>query len=290
MKFFLLYLQLNFVLALVFPQAFEPLISEELVFFRFVSTATAQAQTQATAAAKAQTLAPDSTLKSFHLVFDLDWTLVYPLENSPKQPGPLDVLVEGKWYRIADSTGDVLESLSQLPNVKIHFFSGGKKSRNLELLKKIRLPSGKTALDIAQQTLHYDDLTEVDPKAKKFSDRWKKDLSKVHSDLERVLLIDDIENFSMPGQEKQLLWTGKTYNFYDQFSSVPKKSTDKWDPPTREEWLRERNKLIALRNEILDRLGLAQDGNDVFPRAYPRANPRAFRAGTCKSFFDGLIP
>ncbi len=218
--------------------------------------------------------------KTHHIVFDLDWTLVYPLEKAPSHPGPLDVMVEGKWYRVADGAGELLESLSLQPNLQLHFFSGGKKSRNLALLKKILTPSGKSAFELATKILHYDDLTDFDPKAEKFSDRWKKDLRKIDSDLDRVLLVDDIENFSIPGQEKQVLWTGKTYNFYDHFSSVPKIGREEWDPPNQQEWLRERGKLKTIREEISRRWNLEFSHSNSQPRRSPN-----FKAGTCDNFF-----
>jgi len=223
--------------------------------------------------------------KTHHVVFDLDWTLVYPLKNTPSNPGPLEVLVEGKWYRIADGAGELLESLSQQPNLQLHFFSGGKKSRNLALLKKIQAPSGKSAFELASKILSQDDLTDFDPKAEKFSDRWKKDLRKIDSDLDRVILVDDIENFSLPGQEKQVLWTGKTYNFYDQFSSVPKFGREEWDPPNQQEWLREREKLKTIREEISRRWDLELS----FSKPQPKSSPN-FKAGTCDNFFIHLAP
>lgn len=221
--------------------------------------------------------------KNHHIVFDLDWTLVYPLEKAPLNPGPMDVVVEGKWYRIADGAGELLESLSLQPNLQLHFFSGGKKSRNLELLKKIQTPSGKSALELATKTLHFDDLTDVNPKAEKFSDRWKKDLRKIDSDLDRVLLVDDIENFSLPGQEKQVLWTGKTYNFYDHFSSVPKLNREEWDPPNQQEWLREREKLKTIREEISRRWNLEFSNSYSHPK-----RSHNFKIGTCDNFFARL--
>lgn len=58
--------------------------------------------------------------------------------------------VEGVDYRIADGVEDLVEN----KKVSVSFFSGGKKSRNVELLKKIILPkSGKTLFDVAYK--HY---------------------------------------------------------------------------------------------------------------------------------------
>ena len=102
-----------------------------------------------------------------HIVFDIDWTLVYPLEEKPNYTDSQVIQIENKWYRFTDFSGETLEKLSQLPDVKISFFSGGLAERNRELLSKLILPSGKSAEQIAFKILNFNDLTEIDKNTKK---------------------------------------------------------------------------------------------------------------------------
>ncbi len=75
--------------------------------------------------------------KEAHIVFDLDWTLVTPLKVGSEKPfihtGHVFV-VEGHPYLLKEGMIAILEaSLQKVMNVS--FFSGGKRSRNINLLK-----------------------------------------------------------------------------------------------------------------------------------------------------------
>lgn len=75
--------------------------------------------------------------KTYHVVFDLDNTVV----NVPGNETPVGsanwqwVEAQGVKYRIPDHLGATMKNLSERPDVRISFFSGGTYERNLELLK-----------------------------------------------------------------------------------------------------------------------------------------------------------
>lgn len=218
---------------------------------------------------------------TIHVVFDIDWTLVYPLEQAPARPDPRAVLINGKWYRYTDGAAEALEELSRMPGVKISFFSGGDTERNRALLKNLKLPSGKRAEDIAEKILGADDMTAIDPDVtKKFSERMRKDLRKISPDLDQVILVDDMKAFALEGQEKNMYWLGQTYNFAPNYEAAARRAADgsAWEAPSKESWLLEREKLrrfLALFKRARERspshsldalrsLKSAQDCNDLF--------------------------
>lgn len=181
-----------------------------------------------------------------HLVFDIDWTLVYPLPEKPAQPDAHTIEVLGKWYRFTDDSAAVIAEAAANPALRVSFFSGGERERNLQLLQKLKLPDGRSALDVATKVLSTEDLTpgSKEPGAK-FAQRWKKDLTKVEPDLNRVVLIDDIADFALPGQERNMYWLGETYNFAGSFSEAQARALLKaeYEAPTETAWKWERAKL-----------------------------------------------
>ena len=189
---------------------------------------------------------PAHAAEPIHLVFDIDWTLVYPLPERPAKPDAHTVEALGKWYRFADDSAAIIAEAAANPNLRVSFFSGGEKERNLELLQKLKLPDGRSALDVATKVLSSDDLTPAssDPNAG-FADRWKKDLTKIEPDLDRVVLVDDMADFSVPGQERNMYWLGETYNFAGTFEEAKARALvkAKYEAPTEAAWKWERAKL-----------------------------------------------
>ncbi|MFZ4712456.1 MAG: hypothetical protein ACOYL6_01975 [Bacteriovoracaceae bacterium] len=185
------------------------------------------------------------------VVFDLDWTLLYPIKDPSKVKPEKLIEADGGYYRVADWTEEVLTQLSERPDVRISFYSGGSIIRNIEALKKIKLASGKSAFDIAFKILNNADLFTVsDDQSLPFNQRFKKDLTRINSNISLVILVDDSKNFTMPGQEAHQLWLGKTYNFYEIAEDLPLER-GAYDPKTISEWRRERNKMLSIYESIM---------------------------------------
>lgn len=175
------------------------------------------------------------------IVFDLDWTLVYSVDEELASEART-IRVEGKYYRLADGAEDVIAALHSSPDFRVSFFSGGEKARNHKLLKQIFLPnSNKSLYEVAHKILSKEDLAvhSTDPDAA-FTQRYKKDLRLVNEDLGKVVLIDDLKEFTPAGQKKNLFWLGKTYVYAEDFASA---SYGAYSPPSELAWLHERKKL-----------------------------------------------
>lgn len=177
---------------------------------------------------------------SYDVVFDIDWTLFYPTKNLAAQDG---VQVGEETYRIADGALQIISDLYAQGH-RVSLFSGGKKERNAALAEYVqnRLHAQGLRDFSFYKVLNFENLTPRPgaPAGAKFSERLMKDLSLVNADLNRVVLVDDMPKFSVPGQERNLFSVGKTYVFYETFDPS---LHGEFDPPSKEEWLRERNKL-----------------------------------------------
>lgn len=153
-----------------------------------------------------------------HFVFDIDWTIVTPLEGTKakktfKALKNYIELKDGSAYLLKEGVIDILEAISKYDQYKASFFSGGKKERNTSLLKLIKLKNGKTAYEVAEKVLSYEDLSIVSKdKNLRFSERLKKDLRKSGSPIEKTILIEDIPHFAKGVEgRKQTIWIGDTY-------------------------------------------------------------------------------
>ena len=136
------------------------------------------------------------------VIFDLDGTLVESLGHGVSGDVTLS---SGESYKIF-AHAQALVEVAYEQGLEVHFFSGGPKARNLDLLSRLKLSNGSSFLDIAVSTHHFEDLTDLgdSPNAKYFTDRYRKDLSKV-GELKDLVLIDDNRYF--PLNEKQLART-----------------------------------------------------------------------------------
>jgi hypothetical protein len=156
------------------------------------------------------------------IVIDIDHVLVDNIAGvlMTGVPESKTITVLGEKYRVADGVAEFLESLSRIPGARISFFSNAPAERNLDLLGKIKLKDGRTALDLAEgRVLSRPDITKLEyldeeEYGKKFwrsfSGTTKKDLTKVPGlDLEHAILIEDQKAHALPGQERNLL------NVYD---------------------------------------------------------------------------
>ncbi|RPJ69789.1 MAG: hypothetical protein EHM20_16065 [Alphaproteobacteria bacterium] len=181
-----------------------------------------------------------------HVVFDIDWTITSEVDASLK--GKRIIEVEGKKYFVHDGLEDFIENLLSKKNIKISFFSGGSKSRNHDLLKKIKIEDGRSLEDVAYKILNRDDLTIVEGSkpTDKFVQRYKKDLRKISSDLDNLIMFDDAEHFVLStAQEEHVLVTGKGFHHFDSFNDA-KVATGDYVPRTYAEWSFARKKLYIL--------------------------------------------
>jgi hypothetical protein len=209
--------------------------------------------------------APAAEEDKWHIVFDLDWTLVSPLKEG-EAPNATQVLdVRGERYRLHDGVVDLLAKLKDHPNIEISFFSGGPRERNIALLSEIKLPgaNGESALDIAYKVLSFDDLTDLSaqvPVGARFSERYKKDLRKVSTDLKNIVMIEDNHWFAL-GEEQaaNVKWLGKTFlhfeTTFDLQIGLKELAGSAYLPSDYAAWGFHRNKMLvltALFNEALE--------------------------------------
>ena len=190
---------------------------------------------------------PASVSSDKHFVFDIDWTLT--AEVKPELSGQRIIEVQGKKYFINLGVEELIESLLSYPEVKISFYSGGSKLRNHLLLQQIKLADGRTLKDIAYKILNFDDLvvvTDAKP-TDKFHERFKKDLTKVTANIENTFMIDDNAHFLLNhSQQDHLVYTGKTFEHFDDFNEAKLRSGE-YIPRTFSEWDFARKKMIILK-------------------------------------------
>jgi len=201
--------------------------------------------------------------QDLHIVFDLDWTLVSPIENA--STGKNIIRVGDESYRLHNGAIELLEKLFKTPGLKISFFSGGPRERNIELLSKIELYQGRgNAHEMAFKILSKEDLTRLEdvPETARFSEKFKKDLTKISSNLENVVMIEDNPYFALnPEHSKSFLYLGDTYKYFESFEESQialKKLTNPTEielsyyPKNWAEWKINYDRLQLVQNSIED--------------------------------------
>lgn len=177
----------------------------------------------------------------YDVVFDIDWTLFYPSKTAI---GAGSVHVGEDYYRLADGALQVIADLHAQGH-RVSLYSGGKQERNMALAAYLMEELRSQGVRDFQfyRVLHFEDLKPRPgaPEGARFSERLMKDLSLVNSDLSRVVLVDDMPRFAVPGQERNVFSVGKTYSFYERFNPS---LHGEFDPPSKEEWRRERAKIM----------------------------------------------
>ena len=192
----------------------------------------------------------------FHVVFDLDWTLLYKIID-PKQLATSQSTVlhfNNETYVLNDYAKNVIDTLRNNPDIKVSFFSAGSEERTRLLLQQIILKDGKTAYNIGFKVLDERFLTPVKyPKknATSVADLFHKDLKKITDDLNSVILIDDDSRFILHGQRKNFVVIDPTYDYVADYRSrqIP---TLKYPPPDRASWLKEQRKLLRILGMVSD--------------------------------------
>ena len=211
-----------------------------------------------------------------HVVFDLDWTLINPLQVYSTAPADRIIEIDGIRYQISDDVEEVLGRLSQNPNVRISFFSGGDQSRNLRALKEIKLKdgSGRSLYDLAFRILSKHDLTE---KGKTLSsESWSKlvgkDTSKISSHSRNLVLIDDMQTSAL--NEGNTLWLGRTYDVFETYDDVVRARQagvrSRYLPASKEEWRAAKKRMLsieAILNEALEEERLSRSKTSFAQRA-----------------------
>ncbi len=225
-----------------------------------------------------------------NVVFDLDWTLLNSTTEAMVQAEPSGTFsFEGKWYRIAHGTAESIKKLHE-QGIDVSLFSGGGSERNDFAAKIIQQQVneliGNNEFQF-KQVLDLHDLLVVstDPNAR-FAEKYKKELSRFF-DVERTLIVDDMMAFSVKGQEKNLVWLGKTYNDRPRFELQSSESAEAkaYSAPDFLEWLRDYNKIITAVADILKAKAIMQKSNISLPEAFYRVDPFKNKFPMCGNLF-----
>ncbi len=202
-----------------------------------------------------------------YIVFDLDWTLISQIKSVEGIPENKIVHFKNEFYRVHDGAEELITLLSQYKRVKINFFSGGNQERNLSVLSQMRLTdgSGRSFLDIANKTLHRSDLTEKTTSSIRFSEKFKKDLFKIHSNIDQIIMVDDDHLFAIDMvQKSRYLWLGPTFKHFESWSQrlLLDGKTSAYIPKSFSDFIYQRNRLAIVAEVLLGSLDSEQD--DIF--------------------------
>lgn len=129
-----------------------------------------------------------------HIVFDLDGTLVESLGYNV--PGDI-VLDSGEAYHLFANARELVEKVWR-QGLQVHFYSGGPNSRNIDLLSKLKISTGQSFADISTSILGQSDLTDLgeEIKGENFTDRYRKDLTKI-GELDELVIFEDNKYFPL---------------------------------------------------------------------------------------------
>lgn len=133
-----------------------------------------------------------------HVVFDLDGTLVESIGHGVVGDVTLD---SGEAYHVLPHARELVERAWR-EGLQIHFFSGGPRERNLDLLNKLKLADGRSFDQIASSVHSFEDLTDLgeDVVGERFTDRYRKDLTKIGK-VDELIIFED--NVTFPLDEAQ---------------------------------------------------------------------------------------
>ena len=169
--------------------------------------------------------------RPIHFVLDIDHVLIDNIKEEDATALDLTgrkVFHSGGYvYVLETGATEFIQSLLDVPESTVSFFSAGERTRNLELLGQWDLPRGrdkkKTVLEIADKLFSSSDLTHADatdsktynninPEFGVLKSGDKKDLTRLvtREELPWTILIDDTVTNAMAGQEWNLLWVKRT--------------------------------------------------------------------------------
>lgn len=186
----------------------------------------------------------------FHVVLDLDWTLIYTTTEAMARADRGNIIrVDGQPYRFSDYTFEVLASLHRLDGVCVSLFSGGEAGRNKKvaeaLYSELAHRVGHSRFQL-HRLLSAGDMRQVDDRpGLRFRNKFKKDLGR-YFDLARTILIDDVAEFALPDQRRNMLFVGGTYEDRPQWElgHLENSANAAFSAPSKSEWHRERQKLV----------------------------------------------
>jgi hypothetical protein len=199
------------------------------------------------------------------VLFDLDWTLVNPTTEKMALADSRGILrIGGKIYRISDYSIESLKALHETPGVVVGFYSGGGAKRNNSLISEIYKMLNSATAPFKYKPYIILSFEDMEPVAgarpdQKFHERFKKNIQKF-LDLKKTLLGDDVLNFTPPGQEKNLIYAGLTYNdrVRFEFKSLEDPNEAAYSAPNFKKWRSERLKIPRLTGIFLESLSRSQ--------------------------------
>ena len=201
---------------------------------------------------------PSQLQSDKHVVFDIDWTIVAEVKNPSKEliASKKLLLVEDHYYIAHNGLQDLIVQILNKKDVNISFFSGGKKSRNAELLSKIKLSDGRSFSEIAYKILSSEDLVKVEGALENapFAERYKKNLQLVSKNLDQLIMFDDTIDFVLEGnssQKNHVFHMGVAFEHFESFKEAEGLS-GKYIPKTYDQWLLNNNRLVILKGAFLD--------------------------------------
>ena len=210
-----------------------------------------------------------------HVVFDIDWTIVAEIkpETQKKMKSKRVVEVAGHSYFVNEGLESFIQDILDKKDVKISFYSGGQRARNLELLSKIKLRDGRSLKDVSYKILSFEDLATTDAAADApFFERFKKDLSKVTPDLDQLIMFDDTYDFVLntkADQTNHVFFIGSAFEHFESFKDT-KELSGKYIPKTESEWMLNNKKLYILNAAFNDAYLESNSGNVTFSEAMKR--------------------
>jgi hypothetical protein len=162
-------------------------------------------------------------------------------------------------YRIFDGLVALMEKLKvehALGHVRVSFFSGGSVVRNKAILSAIKLGDGSSLSDLAgPRILGRPSLVATGGEGR-FSERYKKDLSVINSNLDDVVLIDDVKGFATESQVGNILWTDDRFPYPERSRHI--------EVLTPELLSSERNKIYWLTNVLEEAIQKRLKGTQSF--------------------------
>jgi hypothetical protein len=207
--------------------------------------------------------------------FDLDGTLVDTIVDLRQVDSTQNLIraSDGLHLPVWGATALVQSLIDKVPDARIVIDSGGDAERNRELLSKIILKDRKSLLDHTYKVLSKEDLTPVttgpDAQNLRQSERFKKDLRKIAPgiDLSRVIHIDDIPGYVLPGQEKNVITINPAYSYVDNYARGVEMQRQgmklKNPPPSRAHWAWDTQRLVWARGLIEEALNLTHRRQDL---------------------------
>lgn len=207
-----------------------------------------------------------------HIIFDIDWTIVAEIKPEALKTMKSKRVIEvaGHSYFVNEGLELFIQNILDKKDVKISFYSGGKKERNLELLSKIKLSDGRSLRDVAYKILSFEDLAPTDaPADAPFFERFKKDLSKVTTELDQLIMFDDTYDFVLETktiQTNHVFFIGSAFEHFESFNDT-KNLSGKYVPKTEAEWLIDNKKLYLLNSAFNEAYSEASSGAITFSEA-----------------------